>query len=144
MSWKILVADRIADEGIAALRSEAEVDVKLGLKPEELASVIGDYDALVVRSETKARAEIIEAGKKLQVIGRAGIGVDNIDLDAATRKGIVVVNAPAGNVSSAAELTLALLLAMARHRVSLRCWANHTTVSATSGRRWHRPGRPRK
>jgi len=69
----------------------------------------------VVRSETKARAEIIEAGTKLQVIGRAGIGVDNIDLDVATRKGIVVVNAPAGNVSSAAELTLALLLAMARH-----------------------------
>ena len=115
MRWKILVADPIAEEGIEALRAEAEVDVKTGLKPEELVSVIGEYDALVVRSETKARAEIIEAGKRLQVIGRAGIGVDNIDLDAATRKGIVVVNAPAGNVSSAAEHTLALLLALARH-----------------------------
>ncbi len=115
MSWRILVADPIADEGVEALRAEATVDVKLGLKPEELASVIGDYDALVVRSETKATAEIIEAGQRLQVIGRAGIGVDSIDLKAAPRRGVVVVNAPAGNVSSAAEHTLALLLALARH-----------------------------
>ena len=115
MSWKILVADPIADEGVAVLRSEAEVDVKLGLKPKELVGIIGDYDALVVRSETKATAEIIESGKKLQVIGRAGVGVENIDIDAATRHGIVVVNAPAGNIISTAEHTLALLLALARH-----------------------------
>jgi len=115
MSWKILVADSIADEGVDILRSQADVDVKTGLKPEELAGIIGEYDALVVRSATRVPADIIEAGNRLQVIGRAGIGVDNIDLDAATKRGIVVVNAPAGNVRSAAEHTVALLMAMARH-----------------------------
>ena len=115
MSWKILVADNIATEGIDVLKSGADVDVKLGLNPAELKGIIGDYDALVVRSETKVTAEVIEAGQKLRVIGRAGIGVENIDLKAATRNGIVVVNAPAGNVVSTAEHTLALLLALARH-----------------------------
>ena len=115
MSWRILVADAIADEGVDILRREAEVDVKTGLAPEELAGIIGDYDALVVRSATRAPAEIIEAGDRLQVIGRAGIGVDNIDLAAATKRGIVVVNAPAGNVRSAAEHTVALLMSTARH-----------------------------
>jgi len=115
MSWKVIVADPIADEGIEALRAEATVDVRLKLKPEELIEAIGDYDALVVRSETKATADVIDAGTKLQVIGRAGIGVDNIDLEAATRRGIVVVNAPEGNFVSTAEHTLALLLGLARH-----------------------------
>ncbi|MEE8470029.1 MAG: phosphoglycerate dehydrogenase [Dehalococcoidia bacterium] len=115
MKWKIIIADPIADDGIKALGSEATVDVRLGLKPDELAKVIGEYDALVVRSETKVPAEVIEAGKRLQVIGRAGIGVDNIDLEAATRRGIVVVNAPTGNTTSTAEHSLALLLALARH-----------------------------
>jgi D-3-phosphoglycerate dehydrogenase len=115
MSWRVLVADSIAEEGVEVLGREADVDVKTGLRPEELAAIIGDYDALVVRSATKAPAEIIEAGGKLQVIGRAGIGVDNIDLEAATKRGIVVVNAPAGNVRSAAEHTVALLMSLARH-----------------------------
>jgi len=115
MSWKILVADGIAGEGIDVLSSEAEVDVKRGLTRRELVEVIGDYDALVVRSETQVTAEVIDAGHKLQVVGRAGIGVENIDLDAATRRGIVVVNAPLGNAISTAEHTLALLLALARH-----------------------------
>lgn len=115
MSWRILVADAIAEEGVAALGAEAEVDEKPGLKPDELAAVVGEYDALVVRSQTRVTSEIIEAGKKLQVIGRAGIGVDNIDLDAATRHGIVVVNAPEGNCSATAEHTLALLFSLARH-----------------------------
>ena len=115
MKLKILVADPIAEEGVNALRTEAAVEVKLKLKPEELIAIIADYDALVVRSETKVTAKIIEAGKKLQVIGRAGIGVDNIDLDAATRNGIVVVNAPAGNSISTAEHTIALMLSLARH-----------------------------
>lgn len=112
---KILVADPIAEEGIAALRAHAEVDVKTGLGHDELVAAIGDYDAIVVRSETKVSADVIEAGQRLQVIGRAGVGVDNIDIDAATRKGIVVVNAPAGNIVSAAEHTIAMMLAMARH-----------------------------
>ena len=115
MSWKILVADRIADEGIKALRAEAEVDVNTGLAPEELIKIIGGYDALVVRSATKAKADIIEAGERLQVIGRAGIGVENIDLEAATKRGIVVVNAPAGNIVSTAEHTMSLLFGLARH-----------------------------
>jgi len=115
MKWKILVADAIADEGVKALSSEALVDVKLKLRPEELASIIGDYDALVVRSETKVTAEIIKAGKMLQVVGRAGVGVENIDLEAATGQGVVVVNAPAGNIISTAEHTIALLFALARH-----------------------------
>lgn len=112
---KILVADPIAEEGIAALRAHAEVDVKTGLKKDELINIIGDYDAVVVRSETKITADVIEAGKKLQVIGRAGVGVDNIDVEAATRKGIVVVNAPTGNTISAAEHTIAMMLSLARH-----------------------------
>jgi D-3-phosphoglycerate dehydrogenase len=112
---KILIADPVAKEGIEALEAEAEVDVKLGLKPEELQNIIGEYEALVVRSETKATAEIIQAGKKLQVIARAGVGLDNIDVDAATRQGVVVVNAPTGNTIAAAEHTMALMLALARH-----------------------------
>lgn len=112
---KILVADPLAEEGIEALKRQAEVDVKLKLKPEELKSIIGDYEALIVRSETKATADIIEAGKKLQVIARAGVGLDNIDVEAATRKGIVVVNAPTGNTIAAAEHAIALMMALARH-----------------------------
>ena len=112
---KILVADSIAEEGMQSLRSYAQVDVKTRLGSEQLKAVIGDYDALIVRSQTKVRAKIIEAGKKLKVIGRAGVGIDNIDVDAATRQGIVVVNAPTGNTVAAAEHTIALMLAMARN-----------------------------
>jgi D-3-phosphoglycerate dehydrogenase len=112
---KILVADPVADEGIEMLRAHAEVDVRLGLKPAELKEIIGDYEALVVRSGVKVTAELIEAGKKLQIIGRAGVGVDNIDVEAATKRGIMVVNAPAGNTIAAAEHTVALMLALARH-----------------------------
>ncbi|GAI41154.1 unnamed protein product [marine sediment metagenome] len=112
---KVLVADPIADEGIDILRSYAQVDIKLGLKPEEIISIIGDYEALVIRSQTQVSAKVIEAGKKLQVIARAGVGVDNIAVDEATRRGIVVVNAPTGNAISAAEHTIALMLSLARH-----------------------------
>jgi D-3-phosphoglycerate dehydrogenase len=112
---KVLVADPIAQEGIEALRAHADVDVRLKMGPDELIAAIGDYDAIVVRSETKVPAEAIEAGRKLQVIGRAGVGVDNIDVMAATSKGIVVVNAPTGNTISAAEHTIAMMLALARH-----------------------------
>jgi D-3-phosphoglycerate dehydrogenase len=112
---KVLIADPVSEEGIEILRKCAEVDVKTGLKPEELIAIIGDYEALVVRSQTQVTAEVIAAGKKLQVIGRAGVGVDNVDIEEATRCGIVVVNAPTGNTISAAEHTIALLLALARH-----------------------------
>jgi D-3-phosphoglycerate dehydrogenase len=112
---KILVADPIAEEGIQSLRSYAQVDVKTNLEVEQLKAIIGDYDALIVRSQTKVGAEVIEFGKKLKVIGRAGVGIDNIDVDAATKKGIVVVNAPTGNIIAAAEHTIALMLALARN-----------------------------
>jgi len=112
---KVLIADRIDKEGIEFLRQHVDVTVEPGLNPEDLKSKIGDYDALVVRSQTKVGAEIIERGEKLKVIGRAGVGTDNIDVDAATRKGIVVVNAPTANTVSAAEHTIALMLALARN-----------------------------
>src|SRR5262245_23958183 len=102
-AFRILVCDPIADDGIEALRrAGADVDVRTGLSPDELRASVDAYDALVVRSETKVTREIIAAAGSLQVVGRAGIGVDNIDLEAATEKGVVVVNAPTGNVISAA------------------------------------------
>ena len=112
---KVLIADPISDEGIDILRNHAEVDVRLGLKPEEIISIIGDYEALVVRSQTQVSAEVIAAGKKLQVIARAGVGIDNIDVEEATQRGIMVVNAPTGNTISAAEHAIALMLSLARH-----------------------------
>jgi len=112
---KVLVADPIAPEGIEILKTVAEVDVKTGLSKDELAAIIGDYDALAVRSETKVTAEIIAAANKLKIIGRAGVGVDNIDVEAATNRGILVVNSPEGNTLAAAELTVAMLLALARN-----------------------------
>ncbi len=112
---KILVADPIAQDGIAILEREAQVDVRTGLAVDELLSIIGDYDALVVRSETKVTADVFAAGKKLRAVGRAGVGVDNIDLVAATERGVIVVNAPLGNTIANAEHTVALMLALARH-----------------------------
>ena len=112
---KVLVADSIAEEGLKTLRDYAQVDIKTGLKPQEIISIIGDYEGLLVRSQTQVTADVISAGKKLQVIGRAGVGVDNIDLDAATKQGIIVVNAPTGNTISAAEHTIALMLCLARY-----------------------------
>jgi D-3-phosphoglycerate dehydrogenase len=112
---RVLVADPIAPEGIEILKKHAEVDVKTGLKPEDLISIIGEYEGLMVRSETKVTAKVIEAGKKLQVIARAGVGIDNIDVEAATQRGIVVVNAPTANTMAAAEHSIALMLALARH-----------------------------
>ncbi len=112
---RVLIADPVAPEGIELLRRVAEVDVKTGLPQDSLIATIPSYDALVVRSETKVTRPVIEAAERLQVVGRAGVGVDNIDLDAATERGIVVVNAPQGNTVAAAEHTIALLLALARH-----------------------------
>src|SRR3972149_618956 len=112
---KVLVSDPIAQDGIDVLAGHAQWDVRLGLSPEELIAVTGEYEALVVRSETKVTAEVFEAAKKLQVVGRAGVGVDNIDLQAATNAGVIVVNAPLGNTISAAEHSIGLMLALARH-----------------------------
>src|SRR5579862_6524324 len=112
---KVLVSDPIAEAGIAHLRTVADVDVKLGLGPEELIRIIGEYDALAVRSETKVTGDVLAAAEHLKIIGRAGVGVDNIDVKAATERGIVVVNSPEGNTIAAAELTVAMLLSLARN-----------------------------
>ncbi|MBI2860026.1 MAG: phosphoglycerate dehydrogenase [Chloroflexi bacterium] len=105
----------MSEEGLGILREQAQVDIRTGLKAEEIIAIIGDYDALMVRSQTRVTADIIKAGKKLQVIARAGVGIDNIEVEEATRRGIIVVNAPTGNTISAAEHTIALMLALARH-----------------------------
>jgi D-3-phosphoglycerate dehydrogenase len=111
---RILVAEPLAAKGLELLRAHHEVDERIGLSRDELCSIIGDYDALVVRSQVQADAALIAAGQRLIVIGRAGVGVDNVDLDAATRAGITVVNAPTGNTIAAAEHTLALMFGVAR------------------------------
>ncbi len=112
---RVLVSDPLAEEGLAILRPVVDVDVKTGLKEDELCKIIGDYDALLVRSGTDVNAKVIEAGSRLKFIGRAGVGVDNIDVDAATRKGIIVANAPEGNTLAATEHTMAMMQALARN-----------------------------
>ncbi|GAB4568583.1 MAG: phosphoglycerate dehydrogenase [Anaerolineae bacterium] len=112
---RILVADPLSEAGLRLLGEEADVDTRYGLKPDELAQIISEYDALIVRSGVRVTADIIRAGRRLRVIGRAGVGIDNIDVDAATQAGIIVVNAPTGNVVAAAEHAIALLLALARN-----------------------------
>ncbi|MCW3131783.1 MAG: phosphoglycerate dehydrogenase [Candidatus Methanospirare jalkutatii] len=114
MRWRVLVTDPLAEEGIKRLSEFADVSVAEGLSSEELKAKIGEYDALVVRSGTKVTADVIYAASRLKVVGRAGVGVDNIDVEAATEKGILVVNAPEANTISAAEHTIALILALAR------------------------------
>lgn len=111
---RILITDQLSDIAVNILRPHAEVDIKLAPKPDELRAIIGGYEALVVRSQTKVTADIIDLADKLVVIGRAGVGVDNIDVEAATRRGILVVNSPEGNIISTAEHTIAMLLALAR------------------------------
>lgn len=115
--FKILISDPLSEHGIQKLleAEDVEVDRKTGLSEEELISIIPNYDALLVRSQTKVTPAIIEAGKKLKAIGRAGVGVDNIDLNAATKAGIVVINAPDGNTISTAEHSFAMLMAIARN-----------------------------
>ncbi|HVL63907.1 MAG TPA: phosphoglycerate dehydrogenase [Actinomycetota bacterium] len=112
---KVLVADRLSAAGVERMREHVDVDVRTGMTPEELLDAVADYDALVVRSATRVTAEVLERGENLKVVGRAGIGLDNVDVDAATKLGILVVNAPQSNILSAAEHTLALLLAQARN-----------------------------
>jgi D-3-phosphoglycerate dehydrogenase len=111
---RILVAEPVASEGVDLLRAHHDVDERHGLSRDDLCAAIGEYDALVVRSQVQVDAALIAAGTRLVVIGRAGVGVDNVDLEAATRAGITVVNAPTGNTIAAAEHTLALLYGVAR------------------------------
>jgi len=114
---KILVSDPLSEEGLEILKEvrEFQIDVKTELKAETLKEVIKDYDALIVRSATKVTKDIISAAEKLKVIGRAGVGLDNVDLEAATQKGIIVMNTPAGNTISTAEHTMSMILALSRN-----------------------------
>ncbi|MFA4988299.1 MAG: phosphoglycerate dehydrogenase [Candidatus Omnitrophota bacterium] len=114
---RVLVSDALSEEGLKVFRESGElsVDVKTDLKPEDLKNIIKDYDALVVRSATKVTGEIIQAADKLKVVGRAGVGLDNVDLEAATQKGVIVMNTPAGNTISTAEHTFSMILALSRN-----------------------------
>jgi D-3-phosphoglycerate dehydrogenase len=112
---KVLVKEKIGDSGVDLLREHFDVDVGIDWPEEEFAERIGAYEGIVIRSATKMTAELIARAERLRVIGRAGVGVDNVDVEAATKRGIVVANAPQSNVVTAAEHTLALLLALARN-----------------------------
>ena len=112
---KVLVSDPIDQKGIDILSQVAQVDVRTGLPADELKSIVGEYDALMIRSGTQVTAEIIEAAPRLKIIGRAGVGVDNVDVPTATKNGVLVVNSPEGNTIAAAEHALAMMLALSRH-----------------------------
>ena len=129
---KVLVSDPLPDVGLAVLHDAEgiDVDVRTGLKPDELKQIIADYDGLILRSGTKATAEVIEAAHRLKIVGRAGVGVENIDVDAASKKGIVVMNTPGGNNVTTGEHTISLMLALARH-------IPQATASLKSGK-WER------
>jgi len=113
---RVLITDSVSEKGVEILKEAGiKVDINTGLSEDEVASIIGDYDALIVRSQTKVTRKILDKASSLKIIGRAGVGVDNIDMDAATEKGIIVVNAPEGNTIAAAEHTMAMMLALARN-----------------------------
>ena len=129
---RVIVTERIAEEGLALLRTEVDVDFRDGIPREELLDIIGQYDALIVRSVTKVNEELISRGApRLRVVGRAGNGIDNIDVDACTRHGVIVANTPDSNTISAAEQTIALLLASSRKTA----WANNFLKGGTWDRK---------
>ncbi|HEY7414811.1 MAG TPA: phosphoglycerate dehydrogenase [Ktedonobacteraceae bacterium] len=115
---KVLITDKIAREGVHLLQEQlpdVQIDERLGLSPEQLKTIIGGYSALIVRSETRVTSDVLAEATNLKIVGRAGVGVDNIDTEAATRRGIIVVNSPTGNIIAAAEHTIGMLMALARH-----------------------------
>lgn len=118
---RVLVTESLSERGLELLRKDFQVDVRPELAAADLAAEIGPYDALVVRSQTRVTDEVIRAGENLKVVARAGIGLDNVDVEAATRRGVMVVNAPQSNIVSAAEHTMALLLAQARNIPQANC-----------------------
>ncbi|MCK5916746.1 MAG: phosphoglycerate dehydrogenase, partial [Deltaproteobacteria bacterium] len=130
--FKVLVTDNIAQEGVDILEADASiaVDVRVGIEPIELKRIIGDYDAIVTRSGTTVTADLIENPGKLKIIGRAGVGLDNVDIEAASIKGIIVMNAPTGNTIAATELTIGMMLSACR-----KIPAAHTSLK---NREWNR------
>jgi D-3-phosphoglycerate dehydrogenase len=127
---RVLVAEKIGDSGVELLREHFDVELGVGWSPEELTERIGAYDGILIRSATKLNAELLSHATRLRAVGRAGVGVDNVDVPAATKRGIVVANAPQSNVITAAEHTMALLMALARN-------VPQAHASLTSGK-WER------
>ncbi|MCF8095866.1 MAG: phosphoglycerate dehydrogenase, partial [Desulfobacteraceae bacterium] len=117
MTYKVIVSDKLGDAGVKLFEQEdgIDVDVKTDLSPDQLKEIIGQYDALVVRSSTKVTKELLESADNLKAIGRAGIGVDNIDVDEATRRGIIVMNTPGGNVVTTGEHAIAMMMSLTRN-----------------------------
>ena len=114
MSWKVLITDGLEKEGKAIISTKDIAEDKKGITHDELLAIVADYDALIVRGRTKVTEAIFEAGKNLKAVGRMGVGVDNIDLQAAKAHGVTVVNAPVATTLAVAELTMALMLSLVR------------------------------
>ncbi|OGW84775.1 MAG: phosphoglycerate dehydrogenase [Omnitrophica bacterium RIFCSPHIGHO2_02_FULL_46_11] len=133
-NFKVLISDPLGERGLEVFKKEPQitVDVRSGLSPQELKKIVADYDAIVVRSGTHLTGEIIKAAARLKVIGRAGVGVDNVDLDAATKQGVIVMNTPEGNTISTSEHTMSLLMALARNIPQA-----HASVRAGEWKRAH-------
>ncbi len=129
---RVLICDKVGKEGVEALARVSEVLDRAGIARDDLLEAVRDVDAIIVRSQTKITADVIEAAPRLQIIGRAGVGVDNIDVDAATARGVVVVNSPEGNTRAAAEHAIALLLALSRNLLA--------GDARIRGREWSRTG----
>lgn len=130
MTFKVLVTDKINDIAVKILEETCEVDYKTSVSPEELKEIIKNYDGIMIRSASRVTKEVIDLADRLKVVGRAGVGVDNVDLDAATNKGIVVINSPEGNTIAAAEHAVAMMLSMARHIPA--------ADASTKGGKWER------
>lgn len=114
INYNILITDGLDEKGQSILRASATVDDKSGISADDLLKIISDYDALIVRGRTKVTASVMEAGSRLKVVGRAGVGVDNIDLEAAKSRNITVINSPTSTSLAVAELTFGLMLALAQ------------------------------
>lgn len=130
---KVLIPEKVSDEGRILLEASLDVHVRQGLSPADLVACIADYEALIVRSETRVTAGLLAAGKKLKVVARAGVGVDNVDVEAATKHGIIVVNSPVGNINAAAEHTIACrsftLWSLATHLTRQCSWPRPATLA---------------
>ncbi len=139
-TFRVLLSDSLAAQGIEVLKRfpQLQFDIKTGLKPAELAKIIAPYDALLIRSGTRVTREVIDAATSLKVIGRAGVGVDNVDIEAATRRGIVVMNSPTGNSVTTAEHAITMMMALARHipaaNASIRARANGSAANSPAPR----------
>jgi D-3-phosphoglycerate dehydrogenase len=136
---KVLIPEKVSPDGLALLKKTLDIDERKGLTPEELIAIIPEYEALIVRSETKVTAELLKAAKKLKVVARAGVGVDNVDVSAATKLGVIVVNSPAGNINAAAEHTIACQYLLTREWAEILTESSNDVCSQECRRRLLKP-----